>query len=115
MGSTTVPALANRSKSSLNAHSSAVHVEVKASGKKASSAFVLPRRLESVTSSPAVDGSVKSGARSPTCSAIEGAVVVTTQQSPASGGMPFGTHGEQSALRGECHKAAPGGATHHAP
>src|SRR6266702_6356755 len=39
-------------------------------------------------------------ARSPTCGAIEGAVILTTQQSPASGGMPFGTHGEQSALRG---------------
>jgi hypothetical protein len=39
---------------------------VNAAGKKASTTGAFPRKLESVTLSPVVEGSVKSGAISPT-------------------------------------------------
>ena len=65
IGSTTVSALANSLQSSRMSQSSSVQVLVNASGKKASRTF-RPRRPESVTACPEVDGSVKSGARDPT-------------------------------------------------
>src|SRR5258708_5070592 len=70
IGSTAVSALAKRSKSSLNAHSSAVHVLVKASGKNASSTFCRPPKLASFTSLPDVDESVKWGAGAPIASVL---------------------------------------------
>src|SRR5690349_16673892 len=74
MGSTTVFADAKRSKSSVNAHISAVQVLVNASGKNARSTFCFPRNSARDTSRPAVDGSVNSGAGAPT----SGFIVVLT-------------------------------------
>src|SRR6266699_7028185 len=86
MGSTTVSARSKAPQSSLKAQFSAVQVLVNASGKNASSTWRRPRKLESVTSLPAVDGSVKSGAVVPTRGPAgegegegEGEVTVTTR------------------------------------
>ena len=48
------------------ARNSLVQPPVKAAGKKASTTTLLPRKSESFTVSPVVEGSVKSGAVSPT-------------------------------------------------
>src|SRR5512135_311681 len=66
IGSTTVSAPSNASKSSLKEQFSAVQVLVNASGKNASNTFLRPRKADSVTSVPVVEGRVKSGAGSPT-------------------------------------------------
>src|SRR6266699_4412148 len=79
MGSTTVSARSKAPQSSLKAQFSAVQVLVNASGKNASSTLRRPRKPESVTSVPAVDGSVKSGAEAPTRGAVAEAVTVTTR------------------------------------
>src|SRR5690242_12793286 len=65
IGSTTRPCDSNALQSSRISHSSAVHVGEKASGKNATRTGC-PRNRESVTRSPDVDGSVKSGAGVPT-------------------------------------------------
>ena len=66
IGSTVTPFPMNSSKSSEKEHISAVQVLVKASGKKAISTLDFPANCDNATFSPDVDGSVKSGARSPT-------------------------------------------------
>ena len=79
IGSTTTPFPVNASKSSEKEHISAVHVLVKASGKKAISTLDFPANCVSDTFSPDVDDNVKSGARSPTIGvgALETADAVT--------------------------------------
>src|SRR5579872_381665 len=51
-----------------------VQPAVKAAGKNASTTLFLPRKLDSVTFWPVVEGSVKSGAMSPTLSCVWGGV-----------------------------------------
>ena len=82
IGSTTVSATWNAPKSSVKQRSSVVHVLVNARGKNAISTF-FPRSDESVTSLPAVDGRVKSGAGEPTAGMVGRVALAVTASPPA--------------------------------
>src|SRR5439155_11818120 len=78
MGSTIVPARSKPSESSLKVQFSAVDVLVRASVNNGSTTCLRPRNSDSVTSVPAVDGSVKPGATAPTGKIVEAAAVTSS-------------------------------------